>query len=188
MTKVLFIRHGATAGNLRRRYIGRTDEALCPDGIRQVEALAAKGLQADLLFVSPMLRTRETAQMLFPGKDAVLADDLRETDFGDFEGMTADELTGNADYQAWVDSGCTGPIPGGESVPEFKQRCCDAFLRCMAQVPAGCTAAFVFHGGCIMSILEAFALPKKDFYDYHVSNGACIACSYEEGKLRLLQD
>ena len=40
MSEILFIRHGSTAGNLEKRYIGRTDEPLCEVGIAQIEALA----------------------------------------------------------------------------------------------------------------------------------------------------
>lgn len=64
MIELLFIRHGATAGNLRRCYIGRTDEPLCEAGIAQVKALQKRGLSVDRLFVSPMLRTRQTAELL----------------------------------------------------------------------------------------------------------------------------
>ena len=66
MIELLFIRHGATEGNLRRRYIGRTDEPLCEAGIAQVKALQKRGLSVDRLFVSPLLRTRQTAD--FPSK------------------------------------------------------------------------------------------------------------------------
>ena len=66
MIELLFIRHGATEGNLRRRYIGRTDEPLCEAGIAQVKALQKRGLSVDRLFVSPLLRTRQTAELLFP--------------------------------------------------------------------------------------------------------------------------
>ena len=64
MIELLFIRHGATEGNLRRRYIGRTDEPLCGEGIAQVETLRKQGLSIDELFVSPLLRTRQTADIL----------------------------------------------------------------------------------------------------------------------------
>ena len=56
MIELLFIRHGATAGNLQRRYIGRTDEPLCPAGLDQAEALGALHLQADRLIVSQIGR------------------------------------------------------------------------------------------------------------------------------------
>ena len=48
MIDIFFIRHGATEGNLRRRYIGRTDEPLCEAGIAQVKALQKRGLLAAL--------------------------------------------------------------------------------------------------------------------------------------------
>lgn len=47
MIELLFIRHGATEGNLRRRYIGRTDEPLCEAGIAQVKALQKRGLSVN---------------------------------------------------------------------------------------------------------------------------------------------
>ena len=66
MIDIFFIRHGATEGTLRRRYIGRTDEPLCEAGLAQVKALQKRGLSVDEVFVSPLLRTRQTADILFP--------------------------------------------------------------------------------------------------------------------------
>ncbi len=185
MIRVLFVRHGATAGNLERRYIGRTDEPLCPLGVEQVRQLREEELTADYLFISPMRRTRQTAQLLFPHLTARVEEGLRETDFGVFEGRTATELSGNADYQRWLDTMCQGAIPGGEQVADFKRRCCETFQECMQKLPEGCCVAFVVHGGVIMSVLEAYACPHRDFYDYHVPNGSCVACGYENGVLTL---
>ena len=50
MKQLILIRHGATAGNLEKRYIGRTDEALCPLGIHQVEELKTHDFRLDFLF------------------------------------------------------------------------------------------------------------------------------------------
>lgn len=179
MIQLLFIRHGATAGNLEKRYIGSTDEPLCDTGIAQIEALRQHGLQADYLFVSPMLRTRQSAQLLFPQMQYTLVNDLRETDFGLFEGKTAAELSSSAEYRAWVDSMCLAPVPQGESVTDFKARCRSAFARIMKTVPDNSCVAFVVHGGVIMSIMEAYAEPKKGFYDYHIQNGNYIFCKYD---------
>ena len=66
MIQLIFIRHGATAGNLEKRYIGSTDEPLCDVGVAQVEALRKHNFQADFLYVSPMRRTLQTAELLFP--------------------------------------------------------------------------------------------------------------------------
>ena len=179
MIELLFIRHGATAGNLRRRYIGRTDEPLCEAGVAQVETLRKQGLAIDELFVSPLLRTRQTAELLFPQMPYTVVDGLIETDFGRFEGKSADELSGDLAYQAWVDAMCLTPIPGGESVADFKIRCCEAFTETIRTVPDGSRVGFVVHGGVIMAILEAYARPKRDFYAYHIGNGECLQGVYD---------
>jgi len=182
MKQILLIRHGATAGNLERRYIGRTDEPLCEAGTAQAQQLRKKGLQADYLYVSPARRTIQTAEIVFPDMAYTPVPDLWETDFGAFEGKTAEELSNDPRYRKWVDANCLSPVPDGESIAQFKRRCCSAFREIAGQLPEGSTA-FVIHGGCIMAILEAFALPKKDFYDYHIKNGAYIRCVYRDGNL-----
>ena len=186
MKVLYFIRHGATAGNLERRYIGRTDEPLSSEGREQIAALQNAGLYADKIFSSPMLRTRQTAKQIFPNKDVQLVDDFRETDFGAFEGKTADELSDDPRYQVWLDTFCRGPIPDGEQTTDFKRRCCDAFSRCMDELPNGKCGAFVVHGGVIMAILEHFARPQRDFYDYHIPNGGMIAGSWNDGVITVL--
>lgn len=178
MKTVLFIRHGATAGNLERRYIGRTDEPLCEEGLAQIRALAQQNLTAEVVFTSPALRTRQTAAILFPDRPATPVEDLWETDFGVFEGKTADELAGDPAYAAWLDTFCQGPIPEGESVTAFRDRCVTAFWSCMTQVGEGETAAFVVHGGCIMAILAACTDPPCGFYDHHLPNGGLLRCRW----------
>ena len=87
MAELILIRHGKTAGNLLGRYIGsRTDEPLCDEGR---EGLEGKKLpEVERLYVSPMKRCVETAEILWPGfdrKKMQKVTDLRECDFGDFE-------------------------------------------------------------------------------------------------------
>lgn len=178
MKELLFLRHGATAGNLERRYIGRTEEPLCDTGIAQTARWKGK-LSADQVFVSPMLRTRQTAERVFPFLKYQIVEDFRETDFGIFEGKTWQELSACPEYSAWVESGCTTPIPGGEAVTGFKARCCQAFIQVLSQIPEDSTAALVVHGGVIMAILEAYAQPKGDFYSYHIRNGEGILCNWD---------
>ena len=123
MISILFIRHGATKGNLEKRYIGRTDEPLCDIGISQVLELKKQNFKTDFLYVSPLLRAKQTAELLFPKMPYAVIEDFSETDFGIFEGKTASELSENCEYQSWVDSMCLAPISGGESVSDFKNRC-----------------------------------------------------------------
>lgn len=182
MVEILFIRHGATAGNLEKRYIGRTDEPLSAIGEKQAHELKEKlrkefaDQSINRIFISPLLRTRQTAEILFPDAEYTVEPDLIETDFGIFEGKNADELSESSEYRAWLDSMCLAPIPGGESVTDFKARCCKAFLKIIKNVSDDSRIAFVIHGGVIMSILEAFAIPKRGFYDYNIKNCSIVLC------------
>ena len=188
MKEILFIRHGATPGNQQGRYVGRTDEPLSQLGVQQAQELGRQNLQADQIYTSPAKRTVQTAQLAFPGRAWVEEPRLWEADFGAFEGKTAQELEGDNRYSVWVESGCTLPIPEGESVTSFKQRCRQAFLDCMAQQSEGSCTAFVIHGGCIMAILEALAVPHKGFYDYHIGNAQALRCTMEENVLHILEE
>jgi len=177
---ILLIRHGMTAGNLEKRYIGCTDEPLCALGESQVKALALALPGCDAVFSSPLLRCRQTAGILFPGRTVHLVQDLRECDFGLFEGKNADELAKDPDYGRWLRTGCTSSIPGGEDVSAFKARSCEAFARAAFGLPENGSAAFVLHGGGIMAILECFARPRRDFYGFHIGNGQYVMCACED--------
>ena len=183
MKQILFIRHGSTAGNLEKRYIGRSDEPLCEAGIQQVLSLKKYDFKPDVLFVSPMLRTRQTAELLFPHMIPQIVEDFRETDFGIFEGKNAEELRNYPEYQTWLDSLCLAPIPGGEAVSDFKARCCKAFYEIVRTLPENCHAAFVVHGGVIMAIMEQFDSQKLSFYDYHIDNGSFLSACWENDAL-----
>ena len=165
----ILIRHGQTQGNIEHRYIGcRTDESLCEQGAEKLKAKEYPPVSR--VFVSPMKRCAETAEILYPDVPAEVIDDFSECDFGDFENMNYAELNGCADYQAWIDSNGEMPFPGGESRAEFAQRCVKAFdeLR-KREIREDC--AIVVHGGTIMAIMEKYAQPKGSYYDFQVKNG-----------------
>ena len=71
--EILLARHGATAGNLLHRHLGVTDEPLCPEGRA---ALQPVDEALETVFVSPLLRARETAAVLFPGAAQIPVPDL----------------------------------------------------------------------------------------------------------------
>jgi alpha-ribazole phosphatase len=183
--KFLLIRHSATQSNLERRYIGSPAEPLCPEGINRAKTLAASGRLPAVgsLISGPALRCRQTAELLFPGKNFSLCQ-MSEIDFGLFKGKNAAGLLGNTNYERWLETGCLGDIPGGESVVAFKEQCVNTFLDIAGASHEG-TAALVIHGGNIMAILESLALPKQEFYAYHLPNCGFFLCSYEKGHLRI---
>ncbi len=183
MITMIFIRHGATKGNLEKRYIGSTDEPLCDLGIKQALSLRKHNFPSEYIFVSPMKRARQTAEIIFPESKYMVIDGFRETDFGIFEGKSATELSEDRDYIAWVSSMCTLPVPKGEDITQFKKRCTDAFCNIAKTIPDGAGASFVLHGGVIMAIMEAFCESGAGFYDYHIGNGEYVICKFDGEKL-----
>ena len=189
--RLFLIRHGMTEGNREKRYIGKTDEGVCDEGRRMLERRKAAGEypEADLVFVSPMRRCLETAEVLYPGQEPVGVEEFRECDFGLFEGKNYRELTGNVHYQAWIDSGGTLPFPEGESRGAFQDRCCAGFVR-MAGICAEweraeekkgterreLRATCVVHGGTIMALLERFGTEGGDYYSYQCGSGQGYRC------------
>ena len=108
--KVWLIRHGMTRLGEEKRYQGALDEGLSAQGRA---ALKRAAFTPSRVYVSPLLRARETAGLLFPASEQIVVPDLREMDFGVFEGRGWWEMEQDEDYCAWVDGGCTGRCPGG---------------------------------------------------------------------------
>ena len=183
--RVVFIRHGLTAGNLEKRYIGSTDEPLCSAGIAELKKLTYPA--CEVLICSPMKRCIQTAELLYPAQDIEVCDELRECDFGSFEGKNYKELSGDPDYQRWIDSGGTLPFPNGESPQDFRERCTSAFERLVSRYGASQSLAFVVHGGTIMSILEKYAVPRRDYFGWHCENGCGYICEWNGSELHITE-
>lgn len=188
---LILIRHGATAGNVRKCYIGRTDEPLSAEGEKGIRELKKQGIygEADIVVVSPMVRCRRTAELLYPGKDYHIVDAFCEMDFGRFEGKNYQDLNGNADYQRWIDSGGTLAFPEGESRADFVARCGQGLVELLTKLQqedeatalqqetqrrSEFTVAAVVHGGTIMALLSRFG--GGDYYSYQCKNGEGYRC------------
>lgn len=169
---VTLIRHGKTQGNINHAYIGTTDENLSEIGISELKQRIASGLYppAKFLYTSGLKRCIETATYIYPNKVATIKNDLRECDFGDFEGQNYDELKENPDYQRFLDSGGTIPFPNGEAPIEFAKRCQTAFAEIMSYHQNGDAVVIVCHGGTIMAILDLYSSPHNDFFNWQVKN------------------
>ena len=186
--KLLLIRHGATPGNLEKRYVGRTDESLTQESLetlgkeaKKIRKLAGKPAA---IITSPMKRCLETAETLFPEHDypqvpRVRVEDLSECDFGKFEYKNYLELSGDMEYQHFIYTMGAEGFPGGESTETFKARTVKAFREILARFfreteDPDKTLVFVVHGGTIMAVMEALAKERKSYYDWQVGNGEGI--------------
>lgn len=182
--KILLTRHGATAGNLEKRYIGgRCDEPLFTrDGITVYP-------NVERVYTSGMLRTEQTAEIMYPRARQISLSGLREMDFGIFEGKNWAELSDCRDYRVWVEGGCTGRCPGGESRPEFIDRCVETF-KLLLERQAGSDSGelhLVVHGGTIMALLSTLVIPMRDYFAYETPCAGQWVCRLNAGHLEILE-
>ena len=183
--RLVMIRHGATASNREKRYLGKTDEPLSEEGRQALlDSLKIHSCPVpDLLFASPMKRCFQTAQILYPELEPVRIAEWEEMDFGEFEGKNYRELNGDARYQAWIDSGGTLPFPGGESREAFQERCLRGLKRMLRKLREAPrlpeTVGLVVHGGTIMALLDALGedAGEKGYFDYQTENGQGYVCT-----------
>lgn len=170
--KCYLIRHGITEGNKYLNFNGcRTDEPLSEEGrerLRQIDGVPGDAV----LFTSPLKRAIETAAIMIPGKKPGIIEDLKEMDFGIFEGKNHKELDGDPDYQAWLDSGGRSGVPGGENLEGFIRRTREGLrLAVRKAVSAGAdTVYIVAHGGTVMSLMHI--LTHDDYFKFNLPNGA----------------
>ena len=182
--EIVLIRHGKTEGNKEKRYIGRTDQPLSEEGIAGIKENLGRYPSVEKVYASPMKRTRQTAELIYPGQESELVDGLREMDMGVFEGKNHAELKNRPSYILWVATRGKISIPGGESMKDFGKRTMDAFTQALGDMQAEGIkrSAVVAHGGTIMSIVSQLA--DDDYYKYMVNNGAGFRLTLDDdGKL-----
>ncbi len=165
--KITLIRHAPTLGNMLSQYIGSTDLPLCEDGITllhtQVQCPTVKKV-----YTSGMLRCVQTAQYLYPNAAQCEAPELAEMHFGIFEGRNYEQMRNDEQYSQWLESQCEDTCPGGEKKSDFVVRCTEGFVQILKKEFAqeADELFFVLHGGTIMAILSALALPIKDYFSW----------------------
>ena len=172
--EVTILRHGKTDANRTHAYCGRyNDIGLSDEGIALAKEMGEDATLARV-YVTPLVRTQQTARLLFPAAEQVVVEGLAEMDFGDFENRTYKDMENDAAYRAWVDSGCELPCPNGESRAEFTARNCAAFDELVREAAKRGEERLVIvaHGGTLMSIMGEYGRPKRAYWEW-ISQGCC---------------
>ncbi len=146
---ILLVRHGETEWSRLGRHTGRTDIALIEDGRAGATALASRLRQIDFatVFVSPLVRARETCELAGFGDRAIVDERLAEWDYGNVEGRTTDEMQMETPgWTIWKD----GPV-GGEALADVATRA-DEMIALIEQVDGN---VLLFAHGHLLRILAA---------------------------------
>jgi 2,3-bisphosphoglycerate-dependent phosphoglycerate mutase len=191
-TRLVVVRHGETAWNVDKRIQGHTDIELNARGRWQAErlagALADAGLQA--IYSSDLRRAADTAAAVGRASGCPVTHDagLRERAFGDFEGVTFDDV-----QRRWPDEAARwrrrepgfGP-GGGERLADFYARCVGTALRLAARHP-GQAIALVAHGGVLDCLYRAATRIELDApRTWQLANASINRLLHAEGALVLV--
>ena len=187
---ITLVRHGACRENIEKRFIGVTDSPLDLEGAKQALALAQKLGEVDHIYVSPLARCRQTMVLVWPRTDFTVVDDLRETDFGPFEGKTHEELKDDDLYNKWIwEPDDPSIVPLVEDVVSCGLRATKAltFIVKDSRGKGFENIAIVSHGGTIMGMMARHGLPKHSYYSWRMDNcgGFIITVEGENDELSL---
>ncbi len=154
---ITLVRHGETEGESSIRFHGVTDVRLSDEGRAQAAAARACLAQRsfDLVVSSSLQRARESAAIIAAGHTIELEADLREIDFGRWEGLTREEIEALDPelHGAWQAAPATFDFPQGERRADFRARVLAVLDRLLAAEQE--RLLIVAHKGIVRTVLEA---------------------------------
>lgn len=179
-TELWLFRHGETEWSRSGAHTGRTDLPLTEEGRRRAKALGAwlGGRKFDLVLASPLRRARDTCALAGYGEAAQVDPNLREWDYGDYEGRSTAEIRKERpDWLLWRSG-----VPNGETVEQVGARAQAVIDRA---VTANGAVALFAHGH-ILRILTAcwLGLPPDGGRLFALSTGSVSVLGHEhEGRV-----
>jgi broad specificity phosphatase PhoE len=182
--RLLLLRHGETEWSRSGRHTSRTDLELTENGREQAkvsaEALAELKLKNPMVISSPRRRALVTAELAGLSVDEV-SSVLAEWDYGDYEGLTTDEIREKVpDWLVWT-HGCEG----GEDVEQVSERA-DRAVALALQHMESCDVLFVGHGHFSRAVITRWIeLPLSEGIRFAMVAGSIAVCGFEHGVRQL---
>jgi alpha-ribazole phosphatase/probable phosphoglycerate mutase len=180
------MRHGQPEEHIQGRCYGNLDVNLSECGERQVveKLKLLRSLAPRIIYTSPAKRASASARRV-AGELKLpiqMADDLREINFGAFEGLTFDEIQRKypAEYTFWMENPTEIRFPGGEGFDDLRTRV-HAFLTGMLEIHRAQTVLAVAHAGVNRVILaKALGLPASNIFRIDQSHAGISIVDYFE--------
>lgn len=168
MTRIILVRHGQTEWNILGRFQGQTDVKLTPLGLSQAEKAAVRLAGEDIaaVYASDLDRAMTTAECIAAkhGLKAIPFKPVREIFFGDWEGLSYDEIK-----KEWPDEidklfnkASRLVIPKGETFQQLVDRAVPA-INTLAQQYQHKTIVIVSHGAALRSIIGHYLHIPLDY-------------------------
>jgi alpha-ribazole phosphatase len=179
VSKLYLLRHGKTA--LSGKFVGSTEVDLIPDGIKQIQMtrplLAKAGIQR--IFCSPMRRCRESARHIALYPEVTFLEDLREIDFGRWEGKDFSEIkkTDPELIRQWLNDPAQFCFPEGECRIDFIERI--ERVKNILQNIKNTKILIISHGGVIRHLLcSLLGLSYNNYLLFKINEGGFSTLDY----------
>jgi broad specificity phosphatase PhoE len=169
------VRHGETEWSASGKHTGSTDLPLTPVGEQRARAIGRflMGRHFALVLTSPLARARETCRLSGYGESASVESNLREWDYGEYEGRTTSEIRSERPgWSLWRDG-----VPAGESIRQVAVRAQAVIDRALAS-PGD---ALLFAHGHILRVLSScwLGLPPEEGRLFSLGTASVCTLGYE---------
>lgn len=183
-TKLILIRHGETDWNIEGKYLGHTDIDLNRKGRKQIRALC-KVMEKERIhkvYSSDLKRAVNSSKIIFKDFAIEKVPELREINFGVFEGLTYEEIVERhaTVYKEWVDDPFKASVPRGEQLKDFKKRVLEIFKKILKD-NKNKIVAIVTHSGPIR-IIVSDVMKLKDVWKVEIDNASITIIKHANKK------
>ena len=187
MVKLILVRHALTVDNQKSRLSGHIDSSISEEGKEQIDKITnyLKDFDIDKIYTTTSSRTKDTVKKLSELKfiDIIEKESLKEISFGDFEGLTFDEIKDKypKEFQDMIEKGYEYKYPNGESLIDSYNRVCIELDNIISNNDNR-TILICSHGGTIRNIITyLISNSYKYHWNFKIDNGSVTILEVQDG-------
>ena len=192
MVKLILVRHALTVDNQKSRLSGHIDSSISEEGKEQIDKITnyLKDFDIDKIYTTTSSRTKDTVKKLSELKSIEIiaktkkrSTKLKEISFGDFEGLTFDEIKDKypKEFQDMIEKGYEYKYPNGESLIDSYNRVCIELDNIISNNDDR-TILICSHGGTIRNIITyLISNSYKYHWNFKIDNGSVTILEVQDG-------
>ena len=187
MVKLILVRHALTVDNQKSRLSGHIDSSISEEGKEQIDKIInyLKDFYIDKIYTTTSSRTKDTVKKLSELKsiEIIEKESLKEISFGDFEGLTFDEINDKypKEFQDMIEKGYEYKYPNGESLIDSYNRVCIELDNIISNNDDR-TILICSHGGTIRNIITyLISNSYKYHWNFKIDNGSVTILEIQNG-------
>ena len=187
MVKLILLRHALTVDNQKSRLSGHIDSSISEEGKEQIDKITnyLKDFDIDKIYTTTSSRTKDTVKKLSELKsiEIIEKESLKEISFGDFEGLTFDEIKDKypKEFQDMIEKGYEYKYPNGESLIDSYNRVCIELDNIISNNDDR-TILICSHGGTIRNIITyLISNSYKYHWNFKIDNGSVTILEVQDG-------